>query len=79
MWHGEAAAGVMWQNGWSHIQVWWINIGRDTSGVRGPSPGPDRAAQGSSAGERKPRNLWLEKPVGVGVMQEAAGYSGESV
>ena len=39
---GEAWRGVKrQQNRWSHIQVWWIKIRRDTSGARDPSPKSD--------------------------------------
>ena len=39
--------------------VWWIKIGRDTLGVRDPSPTPDHPAQGSSARKISPYNFWL--------------------
>ena len=48
-----------WQNGQSHIHVWWIKIRRDTLGARDPSPKPDHPAQGSSARKINPRNFWL--------------------
>ena len=43
----------------SDIHVWWIKIRRDTLGAGDPSPRPDCAAQGSSAGKIKPHNFWL--------------------
>ena len=48
----------MW-NGWSHIYVWWIKIGRDILGARDPSPRPDHPAQGSSDRKISPHNFWL--------------------
>ena len=39
-----------WWNGWSHIHVWWVKIGKDTSEASDPSPRPDYSAQGSSTG-----------------------------
>ena len=48
-----------WQNGWSHIHVWWIKIGRDTLGMRDPRPRPDDSAQGSSTRKINPHNFWL--------------------
>ena len=62
----------------SHTHVWWIKIRRDTLGVRDRSPTPDHPAQGSSAGKINPHNFWLWKPVGVGVAEETAGFSGVS-
>ena len=51
--------GSDWQNGWSHIHVWWIKIGKDTWGMRDPSQRPDHTAQGSSIRKIKPHNFWL--------------------
>ena len=48
------------QNGWSHIHMWQIKIGRDTSGVGDPSPKPDHpAVQGSSARKIKSHTFCL--------------------
>ena len=44
---------------WSQAHVQWINIGRDTSGMRDPSPIPDHPAQGSSVRKMSPHNFWL--------------------
>ena len=35
----ETSREVETWNGLSHIHMWWVEIGRDTSGVRGPSSG----------------------------------------
>ena len=49
-----------WQNGWSHIFMWWIKMGRDTSEARDLSPKTDHpAAQGSNTRKIIPQNFWL--------------------
>ncbi|KAF6114519.1 hypothetical protein HJG60_010500 [Phyllostomus discolor] len=48
----------MW-NGQYHTYMWWIKIGRHTSGVRDPRPTPDHPAHGSSDGKISPHNFWL--------------------
>ena len=67
-----------WHNrhGWSHKQVWWLKIGRDMLEVNDSSPRPECTAQGSTAGKINPHNFWLYKPVGLGVAEETAGFSG---
>ena len=45
------------RNGWSHIHMWWVKIGRNTSRVKDPSHIPDHPAQGSSAKKISPHNL----------------------
>ena len=57
------------------IHVWWIKIGRGTLGVSDPCPKPDCTARGSSTGEINPHNFWIKKPVGVGKVEETAGFS----
>ena len=53
-WHGEVAEQAY------HIHVWWIKIGRDTSGVKDLRPKPDQPeAQGSSARKINSHNFWL--------------------
>ena len=47
--------------GWSHTHMWRIRIGRDTSGVRGPSPTPGHLVQGFSARKISIHNFWLKK------------------
>ena len=64
---------------WSNSHVWWIRIRRDTCGASHPSHRPDHTPQGSSTRKRKPHKFWLSKPVGVGMAEETACYSGESV
>ena len=67
--------GHWWRwNGWFHIHMWWMKIGRDTLGASDPSPRPDHTAHGSNAGKIKPHNFWLYKPVRFGVMEETAGF-----
>ena len=53
-------------NGWSHNHVWWINIGRDTSGVRGHSSLAYHQAQGSSAREITSITFGYQKQWGLG-------------
>ena len=48
----------MW-DGQSHIHVWWIEVRRDTSGARDPSPRPDYPAQDSNTRKISPHNFWL--------------------
>ena len=44
----------------SNIHMWWIKIGRDTSGARDPNPKQNQpAAQGSSTRKINPYNFWL--------------------
>ena len=57
----------------------WMKIGRDTMGVSDPSPRSDHTAQGSSARKIKPHTFWLQNPVRVAVVEETAGFSGESI
>ena len=54
VWYGEAR-----RNGWFHIHLWWIKIGRDSLGAMDPSPRPDHTAQDSSTGKINPQYLWL--------------------
>ena len=61
--------------GWSHIQVWWIKIGRDTSETNSASPRPDHPSQGSNIRKVSPHNFWLQTPVGVGVVEETSRFS----
>ena len=53
-WQGDSSG---WSNGWSHIHMWWIKIGKDNWGMSDPSPRPDCVAQGSSARKLKPHNF----------------------
>ena len=65
------------QNGWSYIHLWWIKIRRDTFGVNNPSLRLDHTAQDSRARKINPYNSCL-KTSGVGVVEETAGFSGDS-
>ena len=65
--------------GWSHIHVWWIKIGRGTSGTKDLSPGPDHIAQGSSTRKISPHNFCLQKPGRVGMAEETVGFSRDSL
>ena len=62
---GEACRSAELQNEWSHIRVWWIKIGRDTSGARDPRPRPDHPAQGFSTRKVNPHNFWLKNQWGL--------------
>ena len=57
-WHREVAV-VVEQARWSHMCVWQIKIGRETLGVRDPSPRTDCTAQGSSARKINFHDFWL--------------------
>ena len=57
--HGEVQRDVDTWNGQSHTHVQWINIGRDTLGVRDTSPRPYHPTQGSSTKKVSPYNFWL--------------------
>ena len=48
-------------------------------GASDRSPSPDHTAQGSSSRKINPHNFWLEKPVGVGVAEGTAEFSGENL
>ena len=50
-----------------------LKFGRGTSGVRGPSPTPGPAAQGSSARKTSPHKFRLQKPAGIESVEETSG------
>ena len=64
MWRCEGRCGdAEWQ---SHNSMCWIKIGRDTSGMRYPSPIPDHQAQGSRARKMSPYNFCCKNQWGLG-------------
>ena len=50
----------------------------DTSRARSPSPTADLPAQGSSAREITPHNIWLQKPVVIELVEEISGAPSSS-
>ena len=54
------------------------NLGRDILGARSPSPTTGPPAQGTSARKIRPPYLWLQKPVGIELMEETSGVPSSS-
>ena len=55
----QQGGGSGWWNGWSHIRMWWVKIGKDTWGASNPGPSRDHVGQGSSARKIKPHKFCL--------------------
>ena len=64
--------------GWSLTHVWWIKIRRGIWGARSHSLIPEALAQGSSARKISPYNFWLQKPVGIELVEETSGAPSSS-
>ena len=73
----EALVAVEWVVPHSHVvdenREGYLGSKRSQPQARPHSPGF------SNAGKIKPHNFWLYKPVRFGVMEETAGFSGESI
>ena len=61
-WQGDSSG---WSNGWSHIHMWWIKIGKVISGATGPSPTSGPPDQDSSAKKLSPHQFWLQTQLGL--------------
>ena len=51
---------------------------RDILGMRSPSPTTGPPAQGTSARKIRPPYFWLQKPVGIELMEETSGVPSSS-
>ena len=53
-------------------------FGKDILGAKSPSPTQGPTVQSSSARKISPHNFWLQKPVGIDLVEENSGASSSS-
>ena len=75
VWHGVVVV-VVAERSVPHSGV-VDKIVRDTLGMSNPSLTSGHTTQDFSTGMIKPHNFWLEKPMGLMVVGETAGFAGE--
>ena len=62
-----------------HPCVVWIKIWEEYPESKEPSPTPGPPAKGSSARKISPHNFWLQKPVGIELVEENSRVPSSSV
>ena len=61
------------RTGWSHIHVWWIKIQEGYLRGKESQPHTRLSSPGFSVRKISPHNFWLQKPVGIELVEETFG------